>query len=101
KDKPVVIHSRIPQNSSPSEIDRLVREFSARGESVYSVDAEVLRSLVPDLIVTQDLCHVCAASPADLAAILANFAYRPEVLCLNPLDLGDVWRDILCVDEAT
>jgi iron complex transport system substrate-binding protein len=99
--KAVVIHSRIPKEASPSEIDRLVREFSARGESVYSVDGEMLRSLSPDLIVTQDLCHVCAASPEDLAAVLATFDQRPEVLCLNPLDLGDVWRDILWVGEQT
>src|SRR5262252_8846366 len=61
--KTVVIHSRIPKSAAPSEIDRMVREFSARGESVYSVDAKALRSLSPDLIITQDLCHVCAASP--------------------------------------
>jgi len=99
--KTTVIHSRIPKSASPPEIDHLVREFSARGESVYSVDAAALRSLTPDLIVTQDLCHVCAASPDDLAAILADFDPRPEVLCLNPLDLGDVWRDILWVGEQT
>jgi iron complex transport system substrate-binding protein len=97
----VVIRSRIPKDTAPLEIDRLVREFSARGESVYSVDADALRSLSPDLIVTQDLCHVCAASPEDLAAILADFDQRPELLCLNPLDLGDVWRDILWVGEQT
>jgi iron complex transport system substrate-binding protein len=55
RSKTVVIHSRIPKDASPSEIDRWVREFSARGESVYAVDAEALRSLSPDLIVTQDL----------------------------------------------
>jgi iron complex transport system substrate-binding protein len=101
RSKKIVIHSRIPKDASPAEIDRLVREFSARGESIYSVDAEALRSLSPDIIVTQDLCHVCAASPEDLAAALANFDHRPEVLCLNPLDLGDVWRDILWVGEET
>ena len=101
RSKTVVIHSRIPKGAAPAEIDRLVREFSARGESVYSVDAEVLRRLSPDLIVTQDLCHVCAASPEDLAAVLATFEVRPEVLSLNPLDLGDVWRDILLVGEQT
>src|SRR5258708_11968734 len=99
RSKTVVIHSRIPKDASPFEIDRLVREFSARGESVYSVDAATLRSLSPDLIITQDLCHVCAASPEDLAAVLADFDQQPEVLCLNPLDLGDVWRDILWVGE--
>jgi iron complex transport system substrate-binding protein len=44
---------------------------------------------------------VCAASPNDLGAALARFAERPEVLCLNPQDLGDVWRDILWVGEQT
>jgi iron complex transport system substrate-binding protein len=101
RSKTVVIHSRIPKSASPVEIDQLVREFSTRGESVYSVDAEALCKLSPDLIITQDLCHVCAASPEDLAAVLADFEQRPEVLCLNPLDLGDVWRDILWVGEQT
>jgi iron complex transport system substrate-binding protein len=101
RSKTVVIHSRIPHGATPSEIDRIVREFTARGESVYSVDGETLRSLSPDLIVTQDLCHVCAASPEDLAAVLATFDKKPAVLCLNPLDLGDVWRDILWVGEET
>jgi len=101
RSKKVVIQSRIPRGAAPAEIDRMVREFSARGESVYAVDAPTLQSLAPDLIVTQDLCHVCAASPEDLSAVLARFETRPEVLCLNPLDLGDVWRDILWVGDET
>ena len=101
KTKPVVIHSRLPHNASPAEIDRLVSEYVHRGESLYAVDAEVLERLAPDLIVTQDLCHVCAASPDDLATALARFDRRPEVLCLNPQDLVDVWRDILWVGEES
>jgi len=97
----VVIHSRLPHDAPPLEIDRLVREYVGRGESLYSVDAEALRELEPDLIVTQDLCQVCAASPDDLATTLARFPVPPEVLCLNPQDLGDVWRDILWVGEET
>ena len=99
--KPAVIHSRLPQGASPSEIDRLVREYVSRGESLYAVDAQKLGELQPDLIITQDLCHVCAASPDDLAAALTHLDHRPEVLCLSPQDLGDVWRDILLVGEAT
>jgi iron complex transport system substrate-binding protein len=99
--RPAVIHSRLPHDAPPAEIDRLVREYVARGESLYAVDAEALEELKPDLIVTQDLCQVCAASPDDLAAALRRFAEPPEVLCLNPQDLGDVWRDILWVGEAT
>src|SRR5215470_822872 len=101
RSKPVVVHSRIPKDVSPVEIDRLAREFTERGQSIYGVDGEVLRRLAPDLIVTQDLCSVCAASPEDLAAVLATFDDRPEVLSLDPLDLGDVWRDILWVGDLT
>ena len=99
--KRVVIHSRLPHDATPAEIDRLVSEYVHRGESLYAVDAEVLEALAPDLIITQDLCHVCAASPDDLATALARFDRRPEVLCLNPQDLGDVWRDILWVGEES
>jgi iron complex transport system substrate-binding protein len=99
--KRVVIHSRLPHDAPPAEIDRLVREYVSRGESLYSVDAQALEELAPDLIITQDLCQVCAASPDDLAPTLARFPNPPEVLCLNPQDLGDVWRDILWVGEST
>ena len=101
RSKTVVIHSRIPKDASPLEIDTLVRDFVSRGESLYAVNTDVLQQLAPDLIVTQDLCHVCAASPDDLATALAGFEQRPQVLCLNPQDLGDVWRDILWVGEET
>ncbi len=101
RSKTVVIHSRIPKDIPPLETDRLVREFTARGESIYTVDGEALKRLAPDLIITQNLCSVCAASPEDLAAVLATFEYRPEVLSLDPLDLGDVWRDILWVGDET
>jgi iron complex transport system substrate-binding protein len=99
--KSVVIQSRIKKDATPAEIDTQVRDFVSRGESLYAVDADLLESLKPDLIVTQDLCHVCAASPDDLATALSRFTYPPEVLTLNPLDLGDIWRDILWVGEET
>ena len=67
KSKPVLIKSRITHTESAAAIDRQVREFLERGESLYSVDFELLRAIEPDLIVTQDLCHVCAATPDDLA----------------------------------
>jgi iron complex transport system substrate-binding protein len=97
----VVVDSRIPPGLPSLEIDRQVREYVERGESLYIVNAEALRELAPELIVTQDLCLVCAASPDDLAAVLANFAKRPGVLSLNPRNLGDVWDDISKVASET
>ncbi|HTX14940.1 MAG TPA: ABC transporter substrate-binding protein, partial [Candidatus Baltobacteraceae bacterium] len=85
----------------PAEIDRKVSEIIARGESIYSVDAELLSSLAPDLILTQDLCHVCAASPDDLATALTRFPRQPQVLSLTPRSLAEVWDDIRRVGDAT
>jgi iron complex transport system substrate-binding protein len=99
--KTVVVRSRLPKDATPAETDRLVREHVERGESIYAVDRDLLEALAPDLIITQDLCHVCAATPEELGAALAQISKPPEVLSLDPLDLGDVWRDILWIGEAT
>lgn len=101
KSKRSVVRSRLPKDASPSEIDRLVREHVERGESIYAVDRDILETLHPDLILTQDLCHVCAATPDELAAALADLSNELEVLSLDPRDLGDVWRDILWIGERT
>src|SRR5207302_1518642 len=96
------LHDALPiYAATAAEIDRQVRDFLTRGESLYSVDVEALRVIEPDLIITQDLCQVCAASPDDLAAALASLPRRPGVLSLNPRSLADVWRDIIVVGEAT
>jgi iron complex transport system substrate-binding protein len=101
KTKTCVVYSRLPKDLTPAETDRLVRQYVERGESIYSVDRDILKALKPDLIITQDLCHVCAATPDELGAALAHLRKQPEVLSLDPLDLGDVWRDILWIGETT
>ena len=99
--KPALIKPRVDPTAAPAEIDRQVSELVARGESIYAVDADLLGSLAPDLIVTQDLCHVCAASPDDLASALSRFSCPPRVLTLTPHSLDDVWQDIIRAGEAT
>ena len=101
KSKPVLIKSRISHTESAAAIDRQVREFLERGESLYRVDFEVLRAIEPDIIVTQDLCHVCAATPDDLGAALSHLRRQPRVVTLNPHSLADVCGDIRTVGEAT
>lgn len=99
--RPVVVRPRVDAAASPAEVDRAVNEFAARGESIYRVDAGLLRAIEPDLILTQDLCHVCAASPDDLAAALAGMRHEPHVLALTPHTLAEVWDDIRKVGAAT
>jgi len=101
KTKRAVVSSRIPSDAPPEEKDRLVREYVERGESIYAVSREALEELKPDVVFTQDLCHVCAATPEELAGALATMSYKPEIISLDPHDLGDVWRDILWIGEVT
>jgi iron complex transport system substrate-binding protein len=98
--KTVVVNTRLVHSSDPAEIDRQVREFMSRGESLYKIETEILKQIQPDLIVTQDLCHVCAASPGDLGSALAELKTAPEVLNLNPHTLEDVWDDVLTIGKA-
>ncbi|MGD0955991.1 MAG: ABC transporter substrate-binding protein [Candidatus Acidiferrales bacterium] len=99
--KPALLRPRVDPQAAPAEIDRRVSEIIARGESIYAVDAELLASISPDLILTQDLCHVCAASPDDLATALTRLPTQPQVLALTPRSLAEVWDDIRRVGEAT
>jgi iron complex transport system substrate-binding protein len=101
KSRSILIKSRISQTESAASIDRQVREFLERGESLYSVDVDLLRAIEPDIIVTQDLCHVCAATPDDLRAALSQLANQPKIVTLNPHSLADVCSDIRLIGEAT
>lgn len=99
--KPALIRPRVDPQAASAEIDRQVSVLAARGESIYAIDTELLARLAPDLIVTQDLCQVCAASPEDLTTALAGLAKIPQVLSLTPHSLEDVWNDIRLVGKAT
>jgi iron complex transport system substrate-binding protein len=100
--KPKLIRPRFDPSAPPAELDRQVRELVERGESIYAVDAELLASLAPDIIVTQDLCHVCAASPEDLASALSRLPREraPRVLTFTPRALADVWAGIREIGDA-
>jgi iron complex transport system substrate-binding protein len=86
---------------SSQEIDTSVRAFLGRGEGIYRIDLEALQAADPDLIVTQELCDVCAAPYQDVLEAVTHLPRKPEVLSLNPQRLGDVLQDVERVGEAT
>jgi iron complex transport system substrate-binding protein len=90
--KPVVTAAKIdPSTLTSLEIDRAVRESIEDGRSLYTVDADLVDTLAPDLIVTQDLCAVCAVSSNQLATACPVEA---EVLSLDPRTLGGVAESV-------
>jgi iron complex transport system substrate-binding protein len=100
--KPALIRPRVDAGAHPAEVDRQVRELVGRRENIYALDADLLLRLEPDLIVTQDLCHVCALSPDDLAGTLARFpaGRQPKVLSFTPRNLREIWEGIRQIGEA-
>lgn len=98
---PRVTRTRIPKEAPSREIDRIVREALARGESLYEVDAECLDELEPDLILTQGICQVCAVGPGEVARAMPALRSAPEVLSLEPRTLDETFEAILQVGQAT
>lgn len=101
RQKPIVINTILGHDLSAAEIDREVTQLSSHGDSLYTVDTETLRRIKPELIVTQELCDVCAVSTSHLAKALHALSPQPEVLSLTPHTLADVFSDIEAVGAAT
>lgn len=100
-DLPVCTSTRLEKGLRSAEIDRCVQEIVTQGLSMYEVDAELLRSLKPDIILTQTACAVCAVTPDDLETCLADWmGDAPVLISTAPDRLGDVWDDIRTIGEA-
>ena len=101
RQKPIVVNTILGHELSPADIDRDVTQYASHGDSLYTVDVEVLRRINPELIVTQELCDVCAVSTSHLAKALHALSPQPQVLSLTPHTLAEVFRDIEAVGAAT
>jgi len=97
----IVSTSALPEGLAPGEIDVVVRERLARGEDLYHLDAGVLADIDPDLIVTQDLCAVCAVDVSEVKDALAHLGCKAQVLTLDPMRLDEVVASVGRVGAAT
>jgi len=99
---PVLTSSRVGNGASSGAIDAAVRALVHDALSIYAVDQRRLAELSPDLILTQDLCRVCAVSLSDVQSAVARLAKRSQVqiVSLQPTRLVHVLQDIETVASA-
>jgi iron complex transport system substrate-binding protein len=86
--------------ASPEEIDASVSQRMESGDTLYTIDEVLLRDLRPDVILTQNLCRVCAPSGDELTRAVRKFSLQPEVLFLTPRTIGEIADNIVDVGRA-
>lgn len=98
---PVMIEPLVGKDGgSGGEIDQQVKELVASGQRLYRLKEDDLCRSSPDLILTQDLCHVCSVTPDQLTHAIESLQHRPEVLTLSPTTLDDMIHDIERIADA-
>ena len=97
----IVSDTTLTPGLTPAEIDAEVRARLAAGQDLYTLDEGALRDIDPDLVVTQDLCAVCAVAITEVDQALKHLGCRADVLTLDPMTLEEVLRSIETVGQAT
>ena len=87
-------------DASPAAIDVAVAQRMDSGDTLYRIDEVLLRELKPDVILTQNLCRVCAPSGDELTRAVRKFDLRPEVLFLTPRNIAEIVENVLAVGSA-
>ena len=99
RDKTVVVGGRDTTGMDPAAIDAYVRAQLAAGQDLYTLHADALAALSPELILTQDLCRVCALPSGHVEEALDYLGCTAEVVSLDPHSLDDVLTSILAVGQ--
>ena len=97
---PRVTSCDLDASAGPGVIDTQMRALASEGRSLYTLDADLIRSLCPDVIITQALCGVCAVMDTDVCALAARLDPAPGVVSLAATNLDGVFDDIALVARA-
>jgi len=98
-EKTIVVGGLDTSDMTPGDIDRCVRARLAAGQDLYTLHARALAELAPDLILTQDLCRVCALPSGHVNEALDYLGCRADVLTLDPHSLDEVLGSIVAVGQ--
>jgi iron complex transport system substrate-binding protein len=99
--RPVLTCSRLPEDERSRQVDRSVRELLQAALAIYDLNVDLLAKLDPEVVITQDLCQVCAVSYGAVCAAMDRLAGREvAVVSLHPQRLDDIWADLRRVAAA-
>ena len=96
----IVVRSFADPTLTPGEIDDFVRTQLDAGLDLYTLDDEALQRCDPDLIVSQDLCRVCAVASGDVEAATARLNCDAAILQIDPQNLSEVLESIVTIANA-
>ena len=99
--RPILTGSALRPGMSAAEVDAAVSAQVGSGDSLYTLDESRIAELMPDVIVTQQLCPVCAVSTGQVDGAVRPLPRCPEVISLDPKTIGDVFADIRRVGDLT
>ena len=97
----IVVGGMDTKHLTPLEIDELVRARLAAGDELYSLDDAALARCNPDLILSQDLCRVCAVPSGEVDLAVARLNCQATVLQIDPHSLAEVIDSVQTVADAT
>jgi iron complex transport system substrate-binding protein len=95
----VVVDTALPAGLEPAAIDAAVQDRVARGLPMYELDRAALAGLAPDLILTQDLCRVCALPAGTVSDALAAIGCAADVLSVDPHTVDEVLAAVVAIGE--
>jgi iron complex transport system substrate-binding protein len=100
--KTIVVRSVVPfETMTQPEIDAAVTQTLRNGQSLYRVDERIMQEIAPDLIVTQDLCQVCAPSGNEVSQLLDRLPSKPQIVWLTPKCLEEIFDNLRELGAAT
>jgi iron complex transport system substrate-binding protein len=101
RSKRIVSTSSLPAGLSPAEIDAVVKQRLAAGEDLYRLDRGAFADIDPTLVVTQDLCAVCAVDVTKVDDAIEYLGCNAEVLTLDPMTLAEVIDSVRLIGDRT
>jgi iron complex transport system substrate-binding protein len=102
RNRPIVVQGAMSLSGlTPQEIDLAVAAQMQNRQSLYRLNEQLLLDLAPNLIVTQDLCQVCAPSGNEITQVLKALPSKPQILWLTPKSLSDIEENLRQLGKAT